>query len=88
MWITQLITPQGSIMEKTQEVNGAVAPFPKFLDDNREGNQLSQRTSIHTHSLGATFTTSKNLLQQAFSTQSHIGWDNFLKGRISRDWLT
>jgi hypothetical protein len=35
-----------------------------------------------------TFTTSSNLLQQAFSTQSHIGWDNFLKGRISRDWIT
>jgi hypothetical protein len=29
-----------------------------------------------------------NLLQQAFRTHSHIVWDNFLKGRISRDWLT
>jgi hypothetical protein len=37
---------------------------------------------------GVTFTTSRNLLQQAFRTQSHIGWDDFLKGRISRDWLT
>jgi hypothetical protein len=37
---------------------------------------------------GVTFTASRNLLQQAFRTQSHIGWDNFLKGRISRDWLT
>jgi hypothetical protein len=37
---------------------------------------------------GATFTTSRNLLQQAFRTQSHIGWNNFLKGRMSRDWLT
>jgi hypothetical protein len=27
-----------------------------------------------------TFTTSRNLLQQAFMTQSHIGWENFLKG--------
>jgi hypothetical protein len=35
-----------------------------------------------------TFTTSRNLVQQVFRTQSHIGWDNFLKGRISRDWLT
>jgi hypothetical protein len=35
-----------------------------------------------------TFNTPRNLLQQAFRTQSHIGWDNFLKGRISRDWLT
>jgi hypothetical protein len=34
-----------------------------------------------------TFNTPRNLLQQAFRTQSHIGWDNFLKGRISRDWL-
>jgi hypothetical protein len=37
---------------------------------------------------GVTFTTSRNLLQQAFRTQPHIGWDNFPKGRISRDWLT
>jgi hypothetical protein len=37
---------------------------------------------------GVTFNTSRNLLQQAFGTQSHIGWHNFLKGRISRDWLT
>jgi hypothetical protein len=37
---------------------------------------------------GVTFNTPRNLLQQAFRTQSHIGWENFLKGRISRDWLT
>jgi hypothetical protein len=37
---------------------------------------------------GVTFNTPRNLLQQAFRTQSNIGWDNFLKGRISRDWLT
>jgi hypothetical protein len=37
---------------------------------------------------GVTFNTPRNLLQQAFRTQSHIGWDNFLKGRMSRDWLT
>jgi hypothetical protein len=37
---------------------------------------------------GVTFYTPGNLLQQAFRTQSHIDWDNFLKGRISRDWLT
>jgi hypothetical protein len=36
----------------------------------------------------ATFNTPRNLLQQAFRTQSHIDWDNFLKGRISRDWIT
>jgi hypothetical protein len=37
---------------------------------------------------GVTLTTSRNLLHQAFRKQSHICWDNFLKGRISRDWLT
>jgi hypothetical protein len=37
---------------------------------------------------GATCNTLMNLLQQAFRKQSHIGWDNFLKGRISRDRLT
>jgi hypothetical protein len=35
-----------------------------------------------------TCNTPRNLLQKAFRTQSHIGWDNFLKGQISRDWLT
>jgi hypothetical protein len=34
---------------------------------------------------GFTFNTTRNLLQKAFRTQSHIGWDNFIKGRISRD---
>jgi hypothetical protein len=37
---------------------------------------------------GVAFTTSRNLLQQAFRTKSQICWDNFLKGRISRYWLT
>jgi hypothetical protein len=37
---------------------------------------------------GVTFNTPRNILQQAFRTQSHIGWDNFLKIRISRDWVT
>jgi hypothetical protein len=36
----------------------------------------------------ATFKTPRSLLQQEFRTQSHIGWDNFLKGPISRDLLT
>jgi hypothetical protein len=37
---------------------------------------------------GVTFNTRRNLLQQAFRTQSHINWDSFLKSQISRDWLT
>jgi hypothetical protein len=37
---------------------------------------------------GVTFYTPRNLLQQSFRIHSHIGWDNFLKGRINRDWLT
>jgi hypothetical protein len=32
-----------------------------------------------------TFNTPRNLLQQAFRTQSHIGWEILLKSRISRD---
>jgi hypothetical protein len=39
-------------------------------------------------SFGVTLNTLRNLLQQAFRTESHIGWDNFLKGRIIRDLLT
>jgi hypothetical protein len=27
-------------------------------------------------------------LKVAFRPQSQIGWDNFLKGRLSRDWIT
>jgi hypothetical protein len=38
--------------------------------------------------LGATLPNSRNLLQQTFRTQSHIGWDTFLEGRISREWVT
>jgi hypothetical protein len=38
--------------------------------------------------LGDKFNTPRNLLHQEFSTHSYIGWENFLKGRISRDWLT
>jgi hypothetical protein len=37
---------------------------------------------------GVTFNTLRNLLHQAFRTQSHIVWDNFLKGLIIRYWLT
>jgi hypothetical protein len=37
---------------------------------------------------GVTFNTSRNLLQKALRTQSQIVWDNFLKGLISRDWIT
>jgi hypothetical protein len=43
VWITRRITPQGSTMGKTQEVNGAVAPAPRFLDDYRGGHQILDR---------------------------------------------
>jgi hypothetical protein len=35
---------------------------------------------------GVAFTTARNLLQQAFRTQSHIDWDDFLK-RSNRQGL-
>jgi hypothetical protein len=35
-----------------------------------------------------TFYTPRNRLKVAFRAQSQIGWDNFLKGRLSRDWIT
>jgi hypothetical protein len=50
VWITQCITPKGSIMGKTQEVDGAVAPTPRLLDDDREGHQPLHRTLTQTHS--------------------------------------
>jgi hypothetical protein len=98
VWITRCITPQCSIMGKTQEVNGVVAPTPRLLEDDREGHQPLHRALTQTYSklerqrtttpFRVAFTTSRNLRQQEFRTQSHIGWDNFLTGQISRDWLT
>jgi hypothetical protein len=39
-------------------------------------------------SFGPTFYTPRNRLKVAFCAQSRIGWDNFLKGRLSQDWIT
>jgi hypothetical protein len=50
MGITRRITPQGSIIRKTQEVDGAVAPTPRFLDDYRQGLQLLHISPTQTHS--------------------------------------
>jgi hypothetical protein len=36
---------------------------------------------------GTTFDTPRNRLKVAFHAQSQIGWENFLKGRLSRDWI-
>jgi hypothetical protein len=61
--------------------------------DCQKGGKLHKRT-IHSKEsepqkpFEVTFNTPMNILQQAFGTHSHIGWDNFLKGRIRRDWLT
>jgi hypothetical protein len=98
VWFDRRFPSQGSILGETPEINRAVAFTSRLLNDDREGCQSLQRTShkltIHSKdneprkAFGVTFNTSRNLLQQAFRTQSHIGWDNFLKGRISRDWLT
>jgi hypothetical protein len=35
---------------------------------------------------GKTFYTPWNILQVAFRKQSHVGWENFLKGRICTEW--
>jgi hypothetical protein len=49
MWITGRITRQGGIMGETQEVNVAVAPVPRFLDNSKEGHQLLQQTPTQMH---------------------------------------
>jgi hypothetical protein len=36
---------------------------------------------------GKMFHTPRNRLKVAFRAQSQKGWDNFLKGRLSRDWI-
>jgi hypothetical protein len=36
---------------------------------------------------GTAFYTPRNRLKVAFRAQSQIGWDNFLKGRLSQDWI-
>jgi hypothetical protein len=86
-------------MGKTQKVEGAVAfTPPDFWTTIEKGihhyTEHPHKRTMHSKDnepqklFGVTFNTPSNLLQQAFRTQSHIGWDNFLKGRISRDWLT
>jgi hypothetical protein len=37
---------------------------------------------------GTTFYTPRNILQVAFWKQLHVGWENFLKGRICTEWCT
>jgi hypothetical protein len=37
---------------------------------------------------GPTFYAPRNRPKVASRAQSRIGWDNFLKGRLSRDWIT
>jgi hypothetical protein len=37
---------------------------------------------------GKTFYTPCNILQVAFQKKSHVGWENFLKGRICTEWCT
>jgi hypothetical protein len=37
---------------------------------------------------GPTFYVPRNRLRVAFRAQSQKGWDSFLKGRLSRDWIT
>jgi hypothetical protein len=39
-------------------------------------------------SFGTTFYTPRNRLKMVFRAQSKIGRDNFLNGRLSRDWIT
>jgi hypothetical protein len=36
---------------------------------------------------GTTFYIPRNRLKVAFCAQSQIGWDEFLRGRLSRDWI-
>jgi hypothetical protein len=49
--------------------------------------EQTHKGTIHSKDNEPQFNTPRNLLQQAFRTHSHIGWDNFLKGRISRDCI-
>jgi hypothetical protein len=37
---------------------------------------------------GTTFYTPRNVLQVASWKQSHVGWENFLKGRMCTEWCT
>jgi hypothetical protein len=37
---------------------------------------------------GTTLYTPRNILQVAFRKQSHVGWENFLKGRMCTLWCT
>jgi hypothetical protein len=37
---------------------------------------------------GTIFYNPRNILKATFRAQSQIGWENFLKGRLSRYWIT
>jgi hypothetical protein len=37
---------------------------------------------------GTKFYTPRNISKVAFRAQSQIGWENFLKGRLSQYWIT
>jgi hypothetical protein len=54
---------------------------PKKRDHDNMPTELSPP-------FGPTFYVPRNRLKVAFRAHSQIGWDNFLKGRLSRDWIT
>jgi hypothetical protein len=37
---------------------------------------------------GTTFYTPRNILQVSLRKQAHVGWENFLKGRMCTEWCT
>jgi hypothetical protein len=75
-------------MGQTQKIDGSMAFTSRLLDENIDRRTTQSKENEPQKPFVVTFNTPRNLLQKAFTTQSHIGWDNFLKGRISRDWLT
>jgi hypothetical protein len=98
VWFDRCIPPQGSILGKLRKSMERWHLPQDFWTTIEKGvnhyTEHPHKLTIHSKEnepqkpFGVTFNTPRNLLHQAFRTQSHIGWDNFLKGRISRDWLT
>jgi hypothetical protein len=49
--LNRCISSYGSIMGKTQKVDGSVASTPRLLDNDREGHQPLHRTTTQTHNM-------------------------------------
>jgi hypothetical protein len=70
----------------------AVQKGVQFYIDNPHKHYLQEENEPPTPQAPAPFqptlNNARNLLRQAYRAQSAVGWENFMKGRIFRQWET